>query len=82
MTEKKFYVTYAGSKFWPIFWAIIYFPVALVLFFSRSTFNINATSYSLKYNGSSFWLGFWTIVLFPIALILLLLNGVAAVSRE
>lgn len=73
--ENHFKVHYGGSLFWLIFWMIVFFPIALVLFFTASSFDIGQKTYLLSYDGSRFWLGFWTLVFFPIAFILLFLNG-------
>lgn len=73
--EKHFKVHYNGSLFWLIFWIIVFFPIALVLFFSSCAFEINEKIYTLFYQGSRFWLCFWVLIFFPIAFVLLFLNG-------
>ncbi len=78
MSESKFKLDYRGSLFWLIFWIIIFFPIALVLLFTASSFHIGDKTYILKYDGSRFWLGFWTLFFFPIAFLLLFLNGYSA----
>lgn len=73
---KYFKINYPGSRFWLIFWLILFFPIALALLFTASTFIINEKSYTFSYDGSRFWLAFWVLIFFPIAIILLFLNGV------
>ena len=72
---KNVKVNYKGSLFWLFFWVIIFFPVALTLLFSASTFVFDKTTYIFKYNGSRFWLCFWVIFFFPIAFVLIFLKG-------
>jgi len=78
--QKKAKLNYEGSLFWLIFWAIIFFPIALVLFFTSCSFTLNQTTYSLHYEGCLFWPIFWAIVFFPISFVLLFLNT-AAISK-
>jgi hypothetical protein len=73
---KQFKVHYKGSFFWLIFWVIVFFPIALALFFTECAFDINDKRYVFGYDGSRFWLGFWVLVFFPVALLLLFLNGI------
>ena len=73
--EQRFKVHYHGSLFWLIFWIIIFFPIALTLFFTASSFDINQSTYHLEYDGSRFWLCFWMLIFFPIAFVLLFVNG-------
>ncbi|MGK5595502.1 MAG: hypothetical protein ACSNEK_09125 [Parachlamydiaceae bacterium] len=82
--ENAFKVHYNGSFFWLFFWMIFFFPIALVLFFTASSFDINQKTYCLVYNGSRFWLSFWTLVFFPIAFVLLFLKGfsIKVVDKE
>jgi len=68
-------LNYRGSYFWLIFWIILFFPIALVLLFTASSFDFNNTEYNVIYNGSRFWLSFWVLFCFPIAFLLLFLNG-------
>ncbi|MDP1835733.1 MAG: hypothetical protein Q8K75_07375 [Chlamydiales bacterium] len=75
MAASEYQVKYNGSIPWLIFWAVIYFPVAIMLFFTGAYFRSNETYYSLTYNGSRFWLGFWLLVFFPVALLLLIAYG-------
>lgn len=75
MNDKRFKIHYHGSLFWLIFWIIFFFPIALVLFFTATDFEIGQTTYFLQYDGSRFWLCFWVLVFFPIAFVLLFLNG-------
>lgn len=84
MAERKFKLDYRGSVLWLIFWVIFFFPIALVLLLTTSTFEISNTVYHLDYEGSRFWLCFWTLVFFPVAFILLFANGlnVRVITRD
>ncbi len=73
--KKKLKLNYQGSRFWLMFWTVLFFPIALVLLVSNSRFEIDQKVYILQYDGSVFWLCFWTILLFPIAAILFFING-------
>jgi len=75
MNKKKFKLSYHGSLLWLIFWVIVFFPIALVLLFTDSSFELNESTYHLKYDGSKFWLCFWLLIFFPIAFLLIFLNG-------
>lgn len=75
MSDKRFKINYNGSLFWLIFWIIVFFPIALVLFFTSSAVEMGQTTYAFHYEGSKFWLCFWVLVFFPIAFVLLFLNG-------
>lgn len=75
MSTQKLRIRYRESLFWLIFWIIIFFPIALVLFFTGSDFIKNDVTHHLRYDGSRFWLCFWVLVFFPIAFILFFLNG-------
>ena len=75
MSERSFKIQYHGSLPWLIFWIIVFFPIALTLFFTDVTYDIDQKSYYLKYDGSIFWLCFWVLVFFPIAFVLFFLNG-------
>lgn len=77
MEDKRFKVHYNGSYFWLIFWIIIFFPIALVLFFTASAYDVGQKRYTIQYDGSRFWLCFWVLVFFPVAFILLFLNGIS-----
>lgn len=72
----KYKLHYGGSLFWLIFWAIFFFPMAVLFLYLNAQFESPETRYFFEYNGSVFWLGFWLIVFFPLAIVLLLLNGV------
>lgn len=82
MEEKAFKVNYQGSIGWLIFWLIVFFPIALTLLLTSSTFRINQTEYTTQYEGSRFWLCFWVLVFFPVAFLLLFLNGCKVHVRE
>jgi heme/copper-type cytochrome/quinol oxidase subunit 2 len=75
MATSEYQVKYNGSIVWLIFWTIIFFPVAIMLFLTGAYFRSNDTLYTLHYPGSRFWLGFWIIVFFPIAILLLIAKG-------
>lgn len=66
---------YRGSIFWLIVWGILFFPIALVLLFTSSSFELNDSTYNFQYEGSRFWLCFWVLAFFPIAFVLLFVNG-------
>jgi len=66
---------YHGSIAWLIFWLIVFFPIAFVLFLTAFSFENAGKIYTFTYNGSRFWLCFWVLVFFPIAFLLLFLNG-------
>ena len=78
--RKKVRLSYTGSRFWVIFWAVIFFPVAVTMLATNFCFELDQTSYSLGYDGSRFWLCFWLILFFPVAFVLLLLNGFSVVT--
>lgn len=75
--ERRFKVHYHGSMGWLIFWIIVFFPIALTLFFTAVTFETAQAIYVIQYDGSRFWLCFWVLVFFPVAFVLLFLNGVS-----
>jgi hypothetical protein len=75
-------VTYSGSVFWLIFWAVIFFPVALTLLITGGEFSLDGATYSIRYSGSRGWLCFWEILFFPVALILLALNGFTVTTKH
>jgi hypothetical protein len=78
MSEGRFKLHYRGSLLLLIFWFIVFFPIALALLLTASTFQFNQTTYNLQYDGSRFWLCFWVLFFFPIAFILLFINGFSA----
>ena len=82
MTTKTFKISYEGSLFWLIFWLIVFFPIAFVLFLTAAGFTSNNTSYHIRYNGSRFWLGFWVLFFFPIAFVLLIVNGLSVTIEK
>lgn len=73
---------FTGSTGWLIFWMIFFFPIALVLFFTSSEFEIDNTNFAIHYNGSRSWLCFWLLFFFPIALYLLFTNGISVEKKE
>jgi len=77
MVTKITKMHYRGSIFWLIFWVIFFFPIALALLLTASSFQLNQTTYDITYGGSRFWLGFWVLCFFPIAFLLLFLNGIS-----
>lgn len=81
MSNTSMKVQYSGSVFWLIFWAIIFFPVALVLLMTGGTFTKDGSISSIQYDGSRNWLCFWTLICFPIAIILVLINGFSIETR-
>ena len=68
-------IRYGGSIFWLIVWAILFFPIALVLLLTNWSVEKGGRRISCEYNGNRFWLGFWVICFFPIAFLLLVHNG-------
>jgi hypothetical protein len=72
---RTFKIDYDGSLFWLIFWLIVFFPIAFVLFLTAVSFRAGASTYHITYDGSRFWLGFWVLVFFPVAFVLLFVNG-------
>ncbi len=82
MTKKKIKVEFKGSKFWVIFWTLLFFPIAMILLLTQGQFSTESKTYSFSYEGSVFWLGFWTIFFFPIAFLLLFLNGFSMIEKS
>lgn len=80
MDDSKFQLKYSGSVGWLIFWAVVWFPIALLILLMNSKFQSRDLSYHLEYPGSLFWLGFWLIAFFPVTIILLVANGVTLVK--
>jgi len=76
----KFSFGYDGSKFWLIFFAIFFFPLAFLLLFMNSIFYKDGIGYRFYYSGSHFWLCFWILAFFPIAIILGLINGIELIA--
>jgi hypothetical protein len=81
MTEQKFRLEYDGSVGWLVFWAIVLFPVALVLLLTAGRFTMNGKVFAIRYDGSRGWLAFWLVVFFPVGLILLFVNGFSVTLR-
>lgn len=77
MTESKVKIHYRYSVFWLIFWTILFFPIALALLMTGSSFELNNKTYIIRYDGSRFWLCFWMLIFFPIAFLLLFVNGIS-----
>ncbi len=73
---------YTGSVVWLVIWAIVFFPIALVLLAVRGKFEGPEGTAYMKYDGSVFWLGFWTLFCFPVAIILVAVNGLTFVKEE
>ncbi len=82
MDDTRFKLHYRGSLFWLIFWLIIFFPIALVLLLTGSSFKYNQETYHLNYGGSLFWLCFWLLLFFPVAFVLLLVNGLSVIVQK
>ena len=80
--ERKIRIEYAGSKGWLIFWAIVFFPVAVMLLATSGKFQLDNRQYYIRYDGSRGWLCFWTIFCFPITLVLLVLNGISLIATD
>lgn len=75
MSTQRFQLKYSHSKFWLIFWVIIFFPVGIVLLLSHMKIVSGDRTLWMDYDGSRFWLFFWAIVFFPIVFLLIFLNG-------
>ncbi|MCC6278932.1 MAG: hypothetical protein IT289_13550 [Oligoflexia bacterium] len=82
MTKKKLKLDYQGSIPWLIFWAIVFFPVALVLLLTGAKFDHEGKTYHIQYDGSRGWLCFWTVACFPVTFALILLNGITLVIDD
>ena len=75
MSTQRFQLRYSHSKFWLIFWLIIFFPVGIVLLLSHLKIVSGNHTLLMQYEGSRFWLFFWALVFFPIVVFLILLDG-------
>lgn len=82
MNKKTFKLHYRGSILLLIFWLIIFFPIAFVLFFTACSFDVGEKTYNFQYDGSRFWLGFWVLFFFPIAFLLLFINGLSVTIED
>lgn len=83
MSASNFKLHYRGSLGWLIFWIIIFFPIAIILLLTASSFRVNNTTYNVQYDGSRGWLCFWVLVFFPVAFVLLFVNGISiSVDKE
>lgn len=82
MSISKYKIDYKYSKAWLIFWAIVFFPIAIVLFFTACHFRTSQKTYFINYEGSRFWLCFWLLVFFPVGLILFFLNGCVVIAES
>ncbi len=79
---QRYPLKYRGSLFWFIFFLIIFFPIAIILFIKNATILKEDHYYSFNYNGAYGWLFFWVILFFPIAIILLFINGVDIIEER
>lgn len=75
MAKERFQLKYLRSKFWLVFWLLLFFPIAIVLLFCHLQIVSGKRTFLMEYNGSRFWLFFWAILFFPLVILLLLLNG-------
>lgn len=75
METKKYRLKYPRSKFWLIFWILIFLPIGLVLLFSNLRIISGHRAFRWEYEGARFWLYFWALLFFPIALLLGLFKG-------
>ena len=82
MSNTNFKLNYKGSFGWLIFWLVIFFPIAIVLLLTASSFKVNNKIYNLTYGGSRGWLCFWFVVFFPIAIVLLFINGFSITKED
>ena len=67
-------VIYPYSKFWLIFWVIVFLPIGLVLLTHLEVVS-RTEIMRWKYTGEQVWLYLWAVIFFPIAILLLILNG-------
>jgi hypothetical protein len=81
METEKFKLMYHGSKPWVVFWAIVFFPLALAMLFVDTTLDLDGKSYQIHYSGSKNWLCFWIVFCMPVALVLLVVHGVSVSGR-
>lgn len=79
MKTKSFRFKYPYSKFWLIFWMIIFLPIGMVLL-SRLELVSNNQRSRWVYDGNRFWLHFWAIFLFPVSILLLFLKGTLVIT--
>lgn len=82
MDDSEYKIRYQGSIVWLVVWALLFFPIAIMLFLTGTCFQSKGRTYRLRYEGSRFWLGFWVLVFFPIALILLFCKGAWVTTDE
>ncbi len=75
MQSDRFQIRYIRSKFWLIFWILIFFPIGLVLLLNHTELVFGERVFKIEYNGSRFWLFFWAMVFFPVMVLLFLFNG-------
>jgi len=75
MQTKTYRIHYSGSKFWMIFWLLIFFPIGLVLLATHMRVVSHHKEIHFEYQGARFWLYFWALFFFPIMLFLLVFNG-------
>ncbi len=82
MAAKKIHIKYSHSKFWLIFWILLFFPIGLVLLLSHAQIVSGSRKIKMEYDGSRFWLFFWALVFFPVAVLLFLFNGAFVASSR
>lgn len=82
MHEERYGIHYLGSKFWLIFWILIFFPIAIVLFATKARAMSHGSETRFEYKGSKFWLYFWALFFFPITFFLFFFNGSIVKKRS
>ncbi len=75
-------LSYIGSIFWLIVFAIFWPPLGVFLFVKNGRFVKNNSSFCLSYRGSWFWVIFWAILFFPVAIVLMALRGADVVEKS
>ena len=74
-SRRKVQFSYTGSRFWLIFWMVLFLPVGMILLATGLRFEVDQKVYHLFYDGSRGWLAFWFVMFFPIAVALAFANG-------
>ncbi len=72
---ERFKIAYSHSKFWLIFWLLIFFPIGVILIVKHTKLMSRDRLFRVEYEGSYFWLFFWALFFFPVTLLLFLFNG-------
>lgn len=78
--KHRYPLQYKGNIILFIIFAILFFPLGIVLAIKNMHILRDNKYLGLSYRGSYGWLIFWTIIFFPIAILMLLLKGVDVVE--